>query len=410
MAATCKSPYWRIFARRLLALPGTSIWLWSCLALLGAAAALADGQIGAEVVYVSDKSYAIINVGSLSGLKRGDQVCFHDDSGNKSGCGSVRAVRKRLSGVKVDASTLKQLRLGTEVRSANIKNPDAPPPSQAEIKRLADALDQEKGKTKPNKTARSKPAKNTKAPPSAGLAYRAGSGLEIGLVTAPLLPFRFNVPVYDLKNEIQGTGALWRTDTEVKSDPANIEVALVWTPAEPWALVLGGRVRAGGRYSFDDDYVRDDPEVFIRGKTSYDSRGGFLLARFSHELWQGLGLAPSLGLDVDRSTVAYQATRVDVASESEVVRYASTLLLISARVGMQLYYAVGTFALGLSADALVPLAGKPSFAAPQENLKSDLSQEQKDRAGSDLKNTIDHKKSSYGAQVGLSLGWHFFGP
>lgn len=353
----------------------------------------------ATIIHLGKKKpYAIIDAGRADGLEVGDKVCFLNAESTQVACGTIRRLQHRLSGVKVKPSTKKLLMDGMRVDSAKLKlkakaNDLATMASKEEIAAAVaeeeaieelDGLDEE---DQPSQTSQPAPQHLT---------------LEAGYLYTPILPFQYHVAAYDLGAEIARQGPIWHQDRKITSATAGVELAVHIPVDQDLSLVPRLFVHLLPADNLTVDYDASDPRIDAAGKTSATSYGAS--GDVAYVLWSmgGLAMSGTLGLDIDQSKVTYDAARQGTNPTLPVASLQSSLTTLSLRLGVGTSYTIGRVIIGGNALLLVPFLGQPSVQELDQSLKPGVAAAQTAAAKDDLRAAVNHKRSSFGAELMLS--------
>lgn len=334
----------------------------------------------AEIVHVG-KSFIVIRAGAEDDLQDGDEVCIEDENGEKLGCGTVKVLRPRLAGIRLDAALAARLTKGMTAT-----------PTKARQEAPAD----EGEKSEP---ATSGPASK---PPKSTSLQRPAPRLTLDFLSSVRTPFQYRAPQYDLAAEIAGSGPLWRGERTIDSSKAGLALSFAWPVGRRWLVAPVLHYRAPQEEALLLDYKRDDPSVYLEVKTTSSSSGLGIEAQ--HSLPMGrLELLTSGGLDFDRSQVRFSATQKGGTDETRVAGLDSTLLAMSLRLGVRLELVLGPVGVGLGVSGLLPFAGTASGSASSGALKAEVDAGQAAAAGGDLKKALGHERTRYGAELALGI-------
>jgi hypothetical protein len=338
----------------------------------------------AEVVHVG-KSFIVIRAGTEDDLQDGDEVCVEDETGEKLGCGTVKVLRPRLAGIRLDADIAARVTKGMTA-TATKALPKAP----------ADE----------SEAAESAPPKRARKPPKSTDRERAAPRLTLDYLSSVRTPFQYRTPRYDLAAEIAGSGPLWRGEGTIDSSKAGLALSFAWPVGQRWLVAPGLHYRAPQEEALLLDYERDDPGIYLEAKTAASSSGLSIEAHHSLPLGR-FELLTSGGLDFDRSVVRFSAIRKGSTDEASVARLDSTLLAVSLRLGVRLELVLGPFSVGLGVSGLLPFAGTASGSPSGASSKTEVDAIQAAAASADLKEALGHERTRYGTELSLGMSARF---
>ena len=130
---------------KFLRLPGLKLQLGAA-ALMTATLLVTAPALATSVVYVGSK-YVIIDAGKLHGLSRDDEVCIGLAEQPPVACGPVKALKNKLSGVRIKPTLTPMITIGMSAKSPTIRTDvDIKPATKKEIAKLVDALNGKKPK------------------------------------------------------------------------------------------------------------------------------------------------------------------------------------------------------------------------------------------------------------------------
>ena len=118
----------------------------------------------------------------------------------------------------------------------------------------------------------------------------------------------------------------------------------------------------------------------------------------------GGGLRFGAGLELDYSTLKFSATRMDsthYTSPLKIARTYSQNHTVSLRIANEAFYSLrSTFGFFFSLNILVPII---SYSPPPSSGFANVSAEDEERRKDDLRESINHKKNSFGIEMLLGV-------
>lgn len=309
------------------------------------------------------KSLVLIDAGKKDGLSKGIWVCFYEMD-TKVGCGKVLKVGARKAFVKTSKKTVVKLKKNMEVI---IREPRS---------KISDRS--KTGGAKSNINVFSSIGKTPSHYDK--LAYReipAGSSAQ---------------------------GSLWeKTGDSTKCIGSSTAKLLCLTSigiefqgalSKSSAFAVGARYKIPNSYEADSWYTSAETEYVVVSQ-KYSAFGLWVDYHYWFTRMGPLSMSVGSGLDVEMSTVAFNAKKVNEtnSAETELASYSSKLTIVSLRaLLLNFTLPINPFGLGMGLDLVVPLlaSGASKDATINDSHAATLAD-----AETDLKDSLNHKKASF---------------
>ncbi len=328
---------------------------------------ISGSSYGASVVKKISKSKVVkLDEGSAAGFDKGARVCVYSDSGKRAACGKVVKTAEDKSYVRISRKrSFRRVKVGMEARLY-----------------------------KKNRTS--------KQTDSTAKEHR--NNIKFGYLFTAMSPTSYNNVLYNAPtNSTQSLDSLWKKDAAVSSSVIGAFGEGEFAVGQSYAVAIGLRYIINSATNAVSDYNISEPTKFVESTQSGSAIGfytdfTFLDVSFTPSFFWRL----SSGLDFEMSSVAYEAIQKDDSGSenSTIATYKSSITTASLRLGTNLnLLAIGPIGFVLGTNLLVPLAefGKSSTADVTDPQTSQISVQ----GDTDLINAVDHKKSSFAAQVVL---------
>jgi hypothetical protein len=363
----------------------------------------------AATVQAVGRTFAVINAGTLHGLKHGDVICIQDQAGKEVGCGNLGETRPRLSEVRLSSWTAARVKPGQSAVGKGLKPATKSDKiSQSEIITFVRVVEKIRGQDKiwtppPTSTISTR----TQGLPPATIWFRSAR-LRLAILGTVRLPFSYQVPKYNVRGELDESDTLWVSDREVVRTPWGGELSGALPFTDHIALVSSLHLRKLPSDEVTVSYDARDPSLGAIGKLSGMTYGAGLDLEYGWPLLPALEAIISLGLEGDVSRIDYKTQTMNPMDEQTVATLSSQLQVWSARIGLDLAWVLGGgFALDLGGKVLLPQVEKSSAQATSPGLKDTLSEAQKEASADSLISSLNHHKSKVGSQVYLGLSYAF---
>lgn len=357
--------------------------IFSLLAVLFGLLSLPQKLTAGTVTKVDEKKKIItVDEGKEQGLAKGAEICFNDEAGKKITCGMVKTVKAKSATVKVKSKkALKKIKVGTTaVASA---------PGTA----LAGSA--------------SAPTTTPTAPGAVAAKFMAIRLFYLYDIKAPAAYNNMNYLAPTAEGDVE---SLWDKSSTTEKGKINfgVEFDLV-------ALNVAIGLRPYRLYQPlepEADYVRTANNPYFAGDLSATAQGIYFDYNIFHPKAAGSGLRLGAGIDVDISTVKYEASEASDGSDVKNPLYSITsqLTVISLRLPVGYDLNLGSMGLNVGANILIPVAGdKPASTIdvkdPNKSRYAGSEEEKEAAATADIIKNLGHKKSSFAAE--LSIGTYY---
>ena len=380
--------------------------------LLALAGLLVMGPLvsAAEVVYVGS-GYAIINAGKGDGLAKGDEVCLEQGSGEI--CAPIFAARNHLVGIRLSKADLAHVAVGAKATAKNLVESGPSKLTDGELAAFVAATERRAKKSAQGSGKNSiKPpvkegAKESPPPATGGARLIANRRFAVGYLYSAAAPFQYHIPRYDLQSELLRSGSLWNADKKVIGGILGVEATFAVPVTAALAIVSGIHYRYTPTDTLSVDYDGSDPDIYAESRTSANSYGLSVDADYGVLLRAGLAWHVLGGLDFDESRIGFTATANGGSETTTIASLRSRLDIMSLRLGSSVNVMLGPVGIGGGVMLLLPVVGAAVQASTGQILKPEITSSQSDSAASDLGHALDHKRSSFGAQLNLAVTYPF---
>ncbi|MCX6104388.1 MAG: hypothetical protein NTY08_00970 [Proteobacteria bacterium] len=362
--------------------------------LLAAAPALAT-----SVVYVGNK-YVIIDAGKLHGLSRDDEVCVGLAEQPPVACGPVRALKNKLSGVRIKTALTPLITVGMAATSPTIRTDvDIKPATKKEIAKLVDALNGKK-----SQPAEPSPEGDASEPTSTSSSNHWR--VALAYIFTPRLPYSYSTPNYALSSEVNGTGSLWQSGTPINSSPLGVDLQLGWELDQTSAITFGitNHMLANDVAIAAYDLLK--PDANANSKTTATDLGAWLGMQFNHPLMEHLTLISQGDIGAEQVVVKTSVTASSDGNQTAITSATARMTMFGARIGVNLQWlATAPLALTVGTRFTLPLAGQASVSSGDTTLRSTVSATQNASSSEDLASALGLRKSGIGieAMLGMAL-------
>ena len=355
--------------------------------------------LATSVVYVGSK-YVIIDAGKLHGLSRDDEVCIGLAEQPPVACGPVKALKNKLSGVRIKPTLTPMITIGMSAKSPTIRTDvDIKPATKKEIAKLVDALNGKKPKP-----ADPSPEEESSEPVSTS----SSSHWRVALayIFTPRLPYSYSTPNYALSSEVNGTGSLWQSGTPIRSSPFGVDLQLGWELDQKSMITFGitNHMLANDVVVVAYDLLK--PSNTSTSKTTATDLGAWLGMQFNHPIMENLTLISQGDIGAEQVVVKTSATADIDGNETAITSATARMTMFGARIGVNLQWlAAAPLALTLGTRFTLPLAGQASVSSGDTTLRSTVNATQNASSSEDLASALGLHKSGIGieAMFGMAL-------
>lgn len=378
--------------------------MWILLATLSVAGWSTSSS--AATVQAVGRTFAVIDAGTLHGLKHGDLICIRDQAGKEVGCGNLGETRPRLSEVRLSSWAAARVKIGqTAMGQALKQSGKGDKVSQSEVLTFVRIVERIRGQDKIWIPPASLLTNRTLGLPPATLWFRSAR-VRLAILGTTRLPFSYQVPKYNVRGELDESDTLWVSDREVVRTPWGGELSGALPFTDHIALVTSVHMRKLPSDEVTVSYDARDPSLGVTGKLTGMTYGAGLDLEFGWPLLSALEAIVSFGIEGDMSRIQYKSQTLSPLDEQTVGTLTSDLQVWSGRVGLDLAWVLGGgLALDLGGKVVLPKVEKANTKASTPDIKDTLSQTQKDASADALETTLNHRKSAIGSQVYLGISY-----
>jgi hypothetical protein len=330
------------------------------------------------------KRYVYIDQGSSDGVKKGMKVCFKDNNDKKITCGKVRKTRKKSSQVKVRSKKrIKRIKKGFTAEVIGLETPPVGGLIPPNVKTAGETSSSEK---------------------SLAFRYFYTPGLDTG---------SYNILGYVPPPSDSSVAAttLWEATGVQNLSLLNFSLEFEYLPVDlVWGLSYSKPINVQGKLL---DYTRGAREPFISSLMDSSTVGTYFDYYIISPRAVSSGLKVAVGLDIDITSVKFSAKLRQNEADTglEIYKLSSSLTIFSLRIPLSYEVSLGSFALNFGANLLIPLASTKPVSKinisdsniSRYNQSSD--EENKSFAETDVTAALDHKKSSFAAELVLGFGY-----
>ena len=305
-----------------------------------------------------------VDTGSDIAFVKDAKACVYDDAGKKIGCGKILRAKGAKATVKFTKKKIDLVKEGNEVK----------------IEAGTDT--------------------------SVGVASKR-SDIKVGYLPTLLPPATFQKLSY-VKHDNQAVNTLWK-----KTGPTTLSFFGAAAEAEfglsSISFATGLRYTLYRDFKAESDYSKTDAKLYGEVVEKGSTLGFWLDTYFLNvRLGQTLTFKLGAGLDFDKSAMTFVALqRSDEGGSSPLAKASSQLTVVSLRINtpFEMVFTPGGFGLNFGLHLMIPMVATGARFSGEVSDSAAIAAMGTNDPVADLKTSLDHKKSSFAAQLFLALSF-----